>query len=62
MSMSRIDQNPGRGSGSCGRAQKNPVYVTTAAASQMTTPTARTHGVAPNDITMRPAITTARPT
>jgi hypothetical protein len=47
MSMNRIDQYPGRGSGSSCRDQKNPANVTAAAASQMTTPTARTHGVDP---------------
>ena len=49
MSMNRIDQYPGRGSGSSCRDQKNPANVTAAAASQMITPTARTHGVDPND-------------
>jgi hypothetical protein len=33
--------------------------VTTAAASQMVTPTARSHGVDSENITMRPAMTTA---
>ena len=60
--MNRIDQYPGRGSGSSCRDQKNPANVTAAAASQMITPTARTHGVDPNDITMRPAMATASPT
>jgi hypothetical protein len=60
MSMYRMDQYPGRGSRSCGRAQKSPAYVT--AASQMISPTARTHGVDPNDITMSPAMTIACPT
>jgi hypothetical protein len=54
MSMNRIDQYPGRGSGSSCRAWKTPVTVTTAAASQMITPTARTHGVDPDTITIRP--------
>src|SRR5271165_5731377 len=62
MSMNRIDQYPGRGSGSACRDQKNPANVTAAAASQMNTPTATTHGVDPNDITMRPAMATASPT
>src|SRR5665213_2094630 len=62
MSMNRIDQYPGRGSGSSCRDQKNTANVTAAAASQMITPTARTHGVDPNDITMRPAMATASPT
>jgi hypothetical protein len=31
MSMNRIGQNPGRGSGSACRAQMNPVNVTAAA-------------------------------
>ena len=60
--MNRIDQYPGRGSGSSCRAQKNPANVTAAAASQMITPTARTHGVDPDNITMRPAMATASPT
>ena len=59
MSMNRIDQYPGRGSGNSCRAQKNPVNVTAAAESQMITPAARTHGVDPDDITMRPAMATA---
>jgi hypothetical protein len=62
MSMNRIDQYPGRGSGSSCRHQKTPANVTTAAASQMITPTARTHGVDSDDITMRPAMATASPT
>src|SRR5271165_974159 len=62
MSMNRIDQYPGRGSGSSCRDQKNPANVTASAASQMITPTARTHGVDPNDMTMRPAMATASPT
>jgi len=61
MSMNRIDQYPGRGSGSSCRDQMNPANVTAAAASQTTTPTARTHGVDPSDITTRPEMTTARP-
>jgi hypothetical protein len=55
MSMNRIDQYPGRGSGNSCRDHKIPVNVTTATASQVITPTARTHGVAPIDITMMPA-------
>src|SRR5664280_3796497 len=62
MSMNRIDQYPGRGSGSSCRDQKNPANVTAAAASQMITPTPRIHGVDPNDSTMRPAMVTASPT
>jgi hypothetical protein len=63
MSRNRIDQYPGRGSGSSCRDQKNPANVTAAAAeSQIITPTARTHGVEPNDITMRPAMATDSPT
>jgi hypothetical protein len=62
MSMNRIDQYPGRGSGSSCRDRKNPVNVTTAAASQMITPTARSHGVESDDITIAPAIATASPT
>jgi hypothetical protein len=55
MSMKRIGQNPRRGSGRSCRHQKTPVRVTTAAVSHMITPTARTNGVDPNDITMMPA-------
>ena len=62
MSMNLIDQNPGRGSGSWCRAHRNPVDMTTAAASQLITPTARIHDVDPDNITMRPATTTANPT
>jgi len=62
MSMNRIDQYPGRGSGSSWRVRKNPANVTAAEASQMITPMARTHGVDPNDITMTPAMATASPT
>jgi len=62
MSMNRIDQYPGRGSGSSCRDQKNPANVTAAVASQMITPTARTHRVDPVDIAMRPAMATASPT
>ncbi len=61
MSMNRIGQNPGRGSGSSWRALMNPVNVTVAAASQTMTPTARTHGVDPDHMMMRPARTTASP-
>lgn len=39
----------------------NPVAITTADASQMTTPTAKTQGVAPNDKVMSPARTTISP-
>jgi hypothetical protein len=62
MSMNRIDQSPGRWSGSSCRDQKNPVNVTAAAASQMITPTARTHGVDPDNITIKPEMPTASPT
>jgi hypothetical protein len=59
--MNLIDQNPGRGSESSCRDHKNPANVTTAAASQMKTPTARTHRVCLKDMTMRPARATASP-
>ena len=59
MSMNRIDQYPGRGSGNSCRAQKKPVNVTAAAASQLVTPTTRSHGVVPDNITIRPPIATA---
>jgi len=62
MSMNRIDQYPGRGSGTSCRDRKNLTNVTVAEASQMITPMARTHGVDPNDITMRPAMATVSPT
>ncbi len=62
MRMNRLDQYPGRGSGSSCRDEKNPAKFTAAAASQMITPTARTHGVDPNDNTMTPAMATASPT
>ena len=52
MIMNRIDQYPDRGSGSSCRDQKNPANVTAAATSQMITPTARTHRLDPNDITI----------
>jgi hypothetical protein len=61
MSMNRIGQYPGRGSGREERDRKNPINVTEAEASQMITPTARTHGVDPDDITTTPAIATASP-
>jgi hypothetical protein len=61
MSMNRIDQNVGRGSGSSCRARKNPVNVTATAPSQMITPTAKTHGVDPERITIKPAKATASP-
>jgi hypothetical protein len=61
MSMNRIDHHPGRGSGNSCRAHATPVKVTAAAASQMTTPTARTHGVEPVASTMTPTMPTARP-
>jgi hypothetical protein len=48
MSMSRIDQSRGRGSGSSWRAQRKPVNFTGTVASQMITPLARTHDVDPN--------------
>ena len=57
-----IDQYPGRGWGRSCRDQKNPANVAATAASQVISPTARTHGVDPNDITMRPAAATASPT
>jgi hypothetical protein len=55
---------PVRGSrlGKLYRNRKNPANVTAEAASQMITLRARTHGVDPNDITMKPAIATASPT
>jgi len=56
-SIQRIGQNPGRGSGSSRRAQQTPVKVTAAAASQMITPTTRTHGV----VAMMPAMATPNP-
>jgi hypothetical protein len=59
MSMNRIDQYPGRGSANLCRARKKPVDVTATTASQLITPTVRTHGVDPDYITMRPAIATA---
>ncbi len=59
--MNRIDQYPGRGSGSWFRARKNPVSVTAAAASQMSAPTARIHGVDPDHITMSPTMPTMSP-
>jgi hypothetical protein len=62
MSINRIDQYPGRGSGRSCRDQKNPANVTAAVASHMITPMTRTHGVDPNDITMMPAMATASPT
>ena len=62
MSLNRIDQNPGRGSGSWCKDRKKPAAKTTAAVSQTTTPTARSHAVDPNDITMRPTKATASPT
>jgi len=58
MSINRIDQYPGRGSGSACRDQENP-DVMAAEASQMITPTARTHDAAPNDSAMRPAMAMA---
>ena len=61
MSMSRIDQSPGRGAGSSCRAQTKPVNVTGTVASQMITPLARTHEVDPNASVMRPAMPTASP-
>ncbi len=62
MSMNRIDQNPGRGSGSSRRDQRNPVNVTAAEASQMIIPMAKTHGVDPNDTMMMPTRATDNPT
>jgi len=61
MSMSRIDQSLGRGSGSSCRAQRKPVNVTGTVASQMITPPARTHDVDPDASAMRPARATASP-
>jgi hypothetical protein len=61
MSMSRIDQSRGRGSGSTCRAKRKPVNVTGTVASQMITPLARTHDVDPNASAMRPAMATASP-
>ncbi len=62
ISMNRIDQNPGRGLGSRCRAQKKLPNATTAAKNQVISPTPRTHGVDPNSITMRPAMTTTSAT
>src|SRR3974390_914850 len=59
MSMNRIDQYPGRGSGNSFRAQTNPVMVTAATTNQPITPTARIHGVDPDNITIRPTRATA---
>jgi hypothetical protein len=59
--MNRIDHQPGRGSESSRRDRKNPVNVTAAAASQMKTPTARTQGECPVDITMMPTRPIANP-
>jgi hypothetical protein len=56
MSMRRIDQSLGRGSGSSFRAWRKPVNVTGTVASQMITPTARTHDEDPLASAMRPAI------
>jgi hypothetical protein len=61
MSMNRIDQNVGRGSGNSCRACTNPVNVTGTVPSQMITPTARTHGVDPDSVTIKPAMATASP-
>ena len=58
MSMNRIDQYPGRGSGNSCRAHKNPVNVTAAAASQLITPTATSHSVDPDANTMTPTMAT----
>ena len=55
MSMSRIDQIFGRGSGSLCRAKRRLVSVTGTVASQMMTPPARIHGVDPNARATRPA-------
>jgi hypothetical protein len=57
--MNRIDQNPGRGSGNSWRARKKPVNVTAAAANQQIAPTARTPGVDPDNVTIRPAMVMA---
>lgn len=61
MSMRRIDQSLGRGSGSSRRAERKPVNVTGTVASQMITPPAKTQGVDPNANAIRPARATARP-
>jgi hypothetical protein len=61
MSMSRIDQYPGCGSGSSRRLQTTPARVTTAAASHVITPTTKTHGVDPDETTMTPTMATASP-
>lgn len=61
INMSRIHQYPGRGSGRSCRDQKNPARVTIAAVSQMISPAARTHGVAPDKIKMAPATATLSP-
>ena len=60
--MNRIDQNVGRGSGNSCRACTKPVNVTGTVQSQTITPTARTHGVDPDSITIKPAKATASPT
>ena len=62
MSLIRIDQSLGRGSGRSRRAQRKPVNVTGTVASQMITPVARTHDVDPEVSAMRPASATASPT
>jgi hypothetical protein len=61
MSISRIDQSLGRGSGSSCRAERKPVNVTGTVASQRISPLARTHGVDPNTSAMRPGIAMASP-
>ena len=62
MSIDRIDQNPGRGSGSSCRASWNPVAVTAAATSQKITPTPRIQDVDPDNVAIRPATTTINAT
>jgi hypothetical protein len=53
---------PGSWLGKLVRDNKKPNNVMAAAESQMITPTARTHGVDPNEFTIRPATATANPT
>jgi len=59
--MNRIDQNVGRGSGSSCLARRNPVNVAATVQIQMITPTARTHGVDPDSVTIKPTRATASP-
>ena len=62
MSIIRIDQSRGRGSGSSFLAQRKPVSVTGTVASQMIMPLPRIHGVDPTASARRPQIATASPT